>query len=139
MNVITGKRTFIKGANYANAFYTINGVADIPYIAVSSYDDVTYATHQWLFDEDLNEVMKYDGYINVASDNITNDWLLLGSEDYNERCTIYDKNLNAIMETRAYPLILDGYASYFDGDAYICVDKDGKEIFCYVMTSLGED
>jgi hypothetical protein len=83
--------------------------------------------------------MKYDGYINVASDNITNDWLLLGSEDYNERCTIYDKNLNAIMETRAYPLILDGYASYFDGDAYICVDKDGKEIFCYVMTSLGED
>ena len=139
MNVQTGKRIFIKGADYANAFYTLNGVADVPYIAVSSYDDTTGKNHQWMYDENLNELMDYDGYVNVVSDNLTNEWLFLGSEDYNDSCRIYNKDLKVILETKAYPYLYDGYASFFDGDSYACVDKKGNEIFRYVMTSLGDD
>ena len=92
-----------------------------------------------MYDENLNELMDYDGYVNVVSDNLTNEWLFLGSEDYNDSCRIYNKDLKVILETKAYPYLYDGYASYFDGDSYACVDKKGNEIFRYVMTSLGED
>ncbi len=139
MNVNTGKRLFIKDASYAYPFYTMNSIADMPYITVSKYDDDNYTSHEWLFDEDLNEKMYVDGSINVICDKLTNEWLLISYDNNGESCTIYDKNLKEIQKAPVYPDIYDGYTVYMQGDTCIGEDAKGNVIFCYNMTSLGDE
>jgi|GEM_PF-411783 len=139
MNVKTGKRTFIKGASYAYPFYTMNSIADIPYITVTKYDDDNSTSHEWLYDESLNEKMYVNGSINVICDKITNEWNLISYDNNGADCTIYDKSLNVLYKTPVYPDLYDGYSVYVQDDSCIGEDAKGNVIFCYNMTSLGDE
>ncbi len=139
MNIKTGKRTFVKGASYAYPFYTMNGIADIPFITVSKYDDKTYNSTEWIYDEDLNERYTIDGSFSVICDKITNEWMLISYENDGSNSTIFDKNLNELRKVPAYPSLYNGYAAYIDGNESIGLDPSGNMIFCYEMTSLGEE
>ncbi|SFG62099.1 PstS family phosphate ABC transporter substrate-binding protein [Oribacterium sp. WCC10] len=136
LNLKNGQKDIINDADYAYQFYTIEGTADIPFICVTKYDNKNDTNHQWIYDENLKSRLEYDGYINPSEDRITNEWLLIMSESNGDSSKVYDKNLNEVMAIENYPRVYDGYMTYNDGNAFVGVDKDGNEIFCYMMTGI---
>ena len=134
MNIITGKSIFIDGACYAYPFYTIEGTADVPYIKVSTYTDENTDTRECVYDEDLKEVFHADnGYINISSDKLTNEWLFVCDDSKGDHYQLFDKNFKLLVETESYPEVYDHYIVYTCDNASIGLDPQGKEIFCFEM------
>ncbi len=133
-NLLTGKSLFIEGASYAYPFYTIEGTADVPYIKVTTYTNDDLDSSESIYDEALKEVFHVDnGYINITSDVLTNEWLFVGDDPSATSFKLYDKSFRLLTENESYPEVYDSYIVNTCDNASIGFDPKGNEIFCYEM------
>ena len=134
-NVVTGKSKFIEGASYAYPFYTIEGTADVPYIKASFYgsESENSSNKETVYDKDLKEVFNIDGYVNITSDRISNEWLFACDQDGREGYKLYDRNFTLLQDVESYPYVYDNYVVFTCDDASVGFDPKGNEIFCYKM------
>ncbi|ETP72119.1 ABC-type phosphate transport system, periplasmic component [Lachnospiraceae bacterium JC7] len=133
-NLLTGKSKFIEGASYAYPFYTIEGTADVPYIKVTTYANEDLDASECVYDEGFNEVFHIDnGYVNITSDVLTNEWLFVCDDSHGNHYSLYDRSFKPLAETESYPEVYENYIVSTCDNASIGLDPKGKEIFCYEM------
>ncbi len=137
-DLFSDKSVFIDKTSSCNAFYTLEGFVNVPYMNASYYDPDTEKMHTIVLDKKLDTALEMEGSISTEQDVATGKWYFLVMDDETFDIKVLDMDLKEVVELSGYPSIYDETFVITEDKACRGFDKDGNEVFCYPMIgSLG--
>lgn len=142
-NIITGKTSYLEGAEWAGSFYLMESTPDLSLISANNYyyDPETgeYYNHEWVFDNDLNLLFDRKKVSLSPYDDVrTGDWYFLCVVNDSRVC-IMDYDFREVLTVGSYPRIVNGKFIVTDDYTCTCYSRNGEIVFSYsLLNSQGD-